>query len=325
MVAEPDQQQRGAERDLARADHPAPPSRPLAECVEGRVHDVSGQPRDEGVGPVEVEHVFGHRQVEPGPDLVPGVADQLPGGAGNLAEVEPDLARLLRDDGPQRPERVRGEPGDVDARADGVADRRQLAAHLLDLDRLLGEHRAGPLLAVRRGFPVAEEGVPLGLEVAQREERLLGRDGSAPQQQPLHDRLEHLVRVRRDRDRDPQRAADRLVLAEQDVEHDPVDLVVDPVVGQHPDDLGGLAVAVNPALALLVAGRVPAQVVVDDGVEVVLEVDPLADRQSVQTSTRFGAPASWSTRSSRSAGASVPVTASTSTALGQPARSSRAR
>ena len=36
-----------------------------------------------------------------------------------------------------------------------------------------------------------------------------------------------------------------------------------------------LAEAVDPALALLVAGRVPGQVVVDDGVEVLLEVDAL--------------------------------------------------
>ena len=36
-----------------------------------------------------------------------------------------------------------------------------------------------------------------------------------------------------------------------------------------------LAEAVDAALALLVAGRVPGQVVVDDGVEVVLQVDAL--------------------------------------------------
>ena len=84
----------------------------------------------------------------------------------------------------------------------------------------------------------------------------------------------------RDRDRDPQRAADRLVLAEQDVKHDAVDLVVHAVVGQHPDDLGGLAVAVDSALTLFVAGRVPGEVVVDDRVEVVLEVDPLGQAVS---------------------------------------------
>ncbi len=38
-----------------------------------------------------------------------------------------------------------------------------------------------------------------------------------------------------------------------------------------------------------------------------------SERQSVQTSTRLGAAASWLTRSSRSAGGSVPVTATTST------------
>ena len=39
----------------------------------------------------------------------------------------------------------------------------------------------------------------------------------------------------------------------------------------------GLAVAVDPALALLVAGGVPGEVVVEDGVEVLLEVDPLGE------------------------------------------------
>ena len=67
-----------------------------------------------------------------------------------------------------------------------------------------------------------------------------------------------------------------LVLAEQDVEHDAVDLVVRAVEGERADDVAWLAEAVDAALALLVAGGVPGQVVVDDGVEVLLQVDALA-------------------------------------------------
>ena len=69
--------------------------------------------------------------------------------------------------------------------------------------------------------------------------------------------------------------SDRLVLAEQHVEHDAVDPVVRAVEGDGAHGVGALAEAVDAALALLVAGRVPGQVVVDDGVEAVLEVDAL--------------------------------------------------
>ena len=77
----------------------------------------------------------------------------------------------------------------------------------------------------------------------------------------------------------PEALADRARLAQQDVEHDEVDLVVG-AVEQDGADLGPLlAVAVDPALALLQPVRVPGQVVVEHGVEMVLEVDPL--RQAV--------------------------------------------
>ena len=66
------------------------------------------------------------------------------------------------------------------------------------------------------------------------------------------------------------------MLAQQDVEDDAVDPVVAAVVGEHAHRVASLAVAVDAALALLVAGRVPGEVVVDDRVEVLLEVDALA-------------------------------------------------
>ena len=167
-------------------------------------------------------------------DLVAGVADQLAGGAGDLAEVEPDVCPVPRDDRPERPQRVGGEPGDVHARADRVADGRQLAADLLDLDRLLGEHRAGPLLAVGGGLPVAEQGVALGLEVAEGEERLLGGAERPRSRSPSITASSTWLVFAGTGTETPSRAADRLVLAEQDVEHDPVDLVVEAVVGQRP-------------------------------------------------------------------------------------------
>ena len=64
--------------------------------------------------------------------------------------------------------------------------------------------------------------------------------------------------------------------ANQDVENQSVDLVVHAVIGHHADDFRGLSVAVDPPLALLVPGGVPGEVVVNDGVKVLLEVDPFA-------------------------------------------------
>jgi hypothetical protein len=69
------------------------------------------------------------------------------------------------------------------------------------------------------------------------------------------------------------------MLPQQDGEDDPVDLVVETVEGDHLDFGLRLEVAVDAALALLVARRVPRQVVMDDGVESFLEVDPL--RQAI--------------------------------------------
>ena len=69
------------------------------------------------------------------------------------------------------------------------------------------------------------------------------------------------------------------MLAEQHVQDDAVDAVVGAVEGDRPDDAGALAEPVDAAFALLVAGRVPGQVVVDDGLEVLLQVHAL--RQAV--------------------------------------------
>ena len=73
----------------------------------------------------------------------------------------------------------------------------------------------------------------------------------------------------------PSVAADGAVLANQHLQNQGVDLVVRAVDGQHLHFGADLTVAVHAALALIQAGGVPRQVVVDHGAEVVLQVDAL--------------------------------------------------
>ena len=96
--------------------------------------------------------------------------------------------------------------------------------------------------------------------------------GGVAQQQAFQDGLDHVVAAVGYRDRDAQRLADLLVLAEQHVEDDAVDAVVGAVQRDRADGAGLLAEPVHAAFALLVPGRVPGQVVVDDGLEVLLQV-----------------------------------------------------
>ena len=67
------------------------------------------------------------------------------------------------------------------------------------------------------------------------------------------------------------------MLADQDVEDDAVDGVVRAVPGDDPHLGLLLPEAIHPALALLVAGGVPGEVVVQDGIEVLLEVDAFGE------------------------------------------------
>ena len=151
---------------------------------------------------------------------------------------------------------------------------RELALDLVHLDRLLRKDGSRALFAVGCDVPLAMEDIALGLQLRLVEERELV---VAPaQDEPLHDRLEHGVRVHGTGTEIPRESRNRPVLPEEDVEDDPVDAVVAPEVGQDADGLARLVVAVDAPLALLVAGRVPREVVVNDRVELLLEVDALA-------------------------------------------------
>ena len=66
------------------------------------------------------------------------------------------------------------------------------------------------------------------------------------------------------------------MLPKQDIEHDSINLVVGTVVGHNANCRTRLAVAINPAFPLLVPCRIPGQVVVENGVERILQIDTFA-------------------------------------------------
>ena len=136
--------------------------------------------------------------------------------------------------------------------------------------------------------------------------------GASRSSSPSSEGLDHAVAAVGYRDGDAEWPCGSAVLAQQHVQDDAVDAVVLAVQGDGADDVRALAEPVDPAFALLVAGRVPGQVVVDDGLEVFLQVDAFG--QAVGRDQHVPAAARRSGRrsvASRSSGGSTPVTAAT--------------
>src|SRR5512137_2539878 len=180
-------------------------------------------------------------------------------------------------------ERERGaeEGGDFSRRTNGVLSGSQLRTDFIKLDGLLGEHcLAGAFLPIGHGFPLVVELLFLRAEIfVESRQNGVGLFASlATQQQTLEHGFDDLLAVHGHRHGDAKGVADGLVLAEQDIKDDAVNLIVRAVIGQDADFLFfiGLAEAVHAAVALLVTGRVPRQIVVNDGVELFLEVDAFA-------------------------------------------------
>ena len=168
------------------------------------------------------------------------------------------------------------------SKADPMADRTAASSRstssTLALERLLGEHGARTFLPFGAGFPLLEQRLFLGLEVLfEAEQQLVLISRLLPKQQSFEDRFDDLLGIHRHGHGYAERAADLLVLANQDVEHDSVNLVVGAVVGNRPHFGTGLSVAVHPSFPLLVARRVPGEVVVEHRVEVALQVDAFAE------------------------------------------------
>jgi hypothetical protein len=177
-------------------------------------------------------------------------------------------------------------------------------------------------LAVGGGVPRAIELATLGS--GEFEGGLAVGGGVVAEEQALEDRLGDGVCVHRDRYGDAELVVDGAVLAEEDLEDDAVDGVVLAVEGDGADCGARLAVTIDAALALLVAGGVPGEVVVEDGVEGVLEVDALGEAVGADEDAAIGLGEASDAIFSLFRGSS-PVIDSTVIPLGRWARSCSAR
>jgi len=276
--AQADEERRRRRGDGGGPDHAAPSGWPGAgwqRRVQGGVEDVPGQGAHARIGTDESRLPTGDRQIGPEGERSRRPAESVTNPNRGRPQVDGEAAvGGPGDDGAYLGERGAHESGDIvgssEAPAGGVHG-------LLDPVGADGELcEAGParLLLSRGAAPLGLEGPGLGVE-AQVERELLGL--LAAQDNTLDEGGEDLVAAGRDRNAHAEVSADRVVLAEQDIEDDAVDTVVRAVEHEGADDLAGLAEAVHPALPLLVAGGVPGEVVVHHGLEVALQVDALGE------------------------------------------------
>ena len=147
-----------------------------------------------------------------------------------------------------------------------------LGQHLVGLDASLGKD--SPVL-----FCLRLRVLPMALE--QLELPALNNTGAAPppQEYRLEQRLRERVALVRHGHRDAEFLPDTGRLAQDDLEYRTIHRVVDAVDERGAHRFARLTEAIDTALALLMACRVPREVVVNDGVEVLLQVDAL--RQAV--------------------------------------------
>ena len=185
-----------------------------------------------------------------------------------------------REGGQVRAEAVQGGAGelaDLGVAAEGGADGVDLGGDVGLADGAeLGEPGPGPGLPLGHRLPGRLELLGGLLDLGEREQLVLTGGGPLPSQQPLDDRVGDLAGgLVGDRDGDAGGLADLAVLADQDLKDLAVDAVVPAVDRDDADIRGPLPEPVDAALPLLVPGRVPGEVVVDDRVERGLQVHAL--------------------------------------------------
>ena len=191
--------------------------------------DVAGEPFDERMRAREVRR----RRRRPGArsaraaSFVADARAASRSARGVSARSIVDRIAAADDVAPSAPEGVARRSGATSSLgADRRARRLELARDLVDIDRLLREDRARALLALGGAAPTRREArrasdVELRLVEAARAARRVPRS-TRPS------RIASSTAFESDghRNRDAERVADRLVLAQQDVEHDAVDPVV---------------------------------------------------------------------------------------------------
>ena len=142
---------------------------------------------------------------------------------------------------------------------------------------MVGKAGAALPLAVARILPLVVQLLLLRVVLVNEIEHELLRAFLIAEQRPFEQRLGDLLAGAGDRHGYPEIALYVLVLPDQDIEDHAVDRVVGTEVGNHPHLGRALSKPINPALALLVARGVPRQVVVEYGIEVLLQIDPFGE------------------------------------------------
>ena len=163
--------------------------------------------------------------------------------------------------------------------ADGATHALQFGGNGLRAKGVLSKTRPACLLAVAGAVPSPVNLSPCGIQVVDEIQAELTMVRARPfaEQRALEECLGNLFAGTGHRDRDTEIALDRLVLADQHFEDHAVDGVVGAVVGDDAHLALLLAEAVHASFALLVAGRIPGEVVVQHRVEVLLQVDALGE------------------------------------------------
>ena len=163
-------------------------------------------------------------------------------------------------------------PDSVGVAENGVG-RLDLAGDLVGLDAVLVEVAALALLALGGLVPRLVQAARIRRLQSQLE---LNRSPPAAQQHVVDDGLDDLLRLDRNRHGDAEIAPNLLRLADEHVQDDLIDGIVRAVEQDRLHARLRLTETIDAALALLQPVGIPGQVVVHDGVEVVLQIDALA-------------------------------------------------
>jgi len=146
--------------------------------------------------------------------------------------------------------------------------------HLVGLDAALCKEATFALFPLRGLVPGGVQ--PADIRSRQRQFQLpFAWDPG--QQNVVDDGFHDLFGIDRYRDSDAEALADRCRLANQYVEDDLIDLVVGAVQQHRADFSLRLAETIDAPLPLLEPVGVPRQVIMDDGVEMLLQVDALGE------------------------------------------------
>ena len=108
------------------------------------------------------------------------------------------------------------------------------------------------------------------------------------EQSSFHERHADVAVIFGHRDRNTEVFLDLFGLAEDDIENEAIHRIVGTVKHSAPDILALLTETVHTAFALFVASRVPSQVVMNDGIEVVLKVDTFGQAIRRHENRRIG-------------------------------------